>query len=91
MRAVSGVRPEAETGTGGEMDTFSGTHRASGPGYCFSALEFKSKFNKCKHTSTYTICKTYPYTHMHVFKHTHTHIHTHTHTHTHLPSALKLP
>ena len=28
MRTVSGVRPEAETGTGREMDTFSGTDRA---------------------------------------------------------------
>ena len=74
MRAVSGMRPEAETGTGREMDTFSGTDRASGPGYCFSALEFKSKSNTCKHTSIYTICKTYPYTHI-------TRIQTHTHTH----------
>ena len=28
MRTVSGVGPEAETGTGREMDTFSGTDRA---------------------------------------------------------------
>lgn len=75
MRAVSGMRPEAETGTGREMDTFSGTDRASGPGYCFSALEFKSKSNTCKHTSIYTICKTYPYTHITRIQ-THTHIHT---------------